>query len=97
MAAVVAPAAAPVLSTPDQHILEDQPPSTVTNPTTPRLSRSEIYIVYEIERTISKLQSGKWKRIALQFPDGMLVDAPSVYDLLSQSLDSTQQVGAPCP
>lgn len=79
--------APPVLSTPDTHIFED---STVPagNGQRPRLSDEEIYITYEIERTIREIKQGRWQRIALQFPDDQLVDAPKVFEALSRGLKS---------
>jgi len=42
--------------------------------------------VYEIERTAREVNDGGWLRIALQFPDGMLCDAPRVVEALEQDL-----------
>lgn len=76
---------APVLSTPAEHILEA--PLPVTNPTDQsRLSDEELYVQYEIPRTIREIRDGRRKRIALQFPDDMLVDAPRVFESLRDGL-----------
>lgn len=76
---------APILSTPAEHILEA--PIPVTGPTyQPRLSDDELYVQYEIPRTIREISEGRKKRVALQFPDEMLVDAPRVFELLRNGL-----------
>ncbi|KAI9779410.1 MAG: Diphthamide biosynthesis protein 2 [Geoglossum umbratile] len=72
--------APPVLSTPDSHIFEEPTPARLQNAT--RLPGEELYVTYEIERTVSEIRQGRWRRIALQFPDEMLVDAPRVYAAL---------------
>ncbi|KAL6236292.1 hypothetical protein BDW75DRAFT_229619 [Aspergillus navahoensis] len=79
-------AAAPVLSTPDDRILEE------TNPVVPQsnriLSEEELAITYDIERTLKEIRQARYKRIALQFPDEMLPDAPRVFQLLSRGLEA---------
>lgn len=82
--AVPALAQAPVLSTSDTHIFEDPTPAVDTS--SPRLSDEQVAITYEIERTVREIRDGRWNRIALQFPDHMLVDAPRVYEQLSRGL-----------
>lgn len=77
----------PVLSTPDTHIFED-PTIPAGNGPRFRLSDEEIYITYEIERTVREIKQGRWQRIALQFPDDQLVDAPKVFEALSRGLKS---------
>ncbi|KAF2116119.1 diphthamide biosynthesis protein 2 [Lophiotrema nucula] len=77
--------AAPVLSTPDTHIFEDPTP-TIDISSLPRLSDEQIHLTYEIERTVREIREGRWKRIALQFPDQLLVDAPRVYGQLTRGL-----------
>lgn len=89
--AVPALAGAPVLSTPDTHIFEDPTPPVDTS-NVARLSTEQIAITYEIERTVKEIRDGRWNRIALQFPDHMLVDAPRVYDQLSRGLAKTRKV-----
>ncbi|KAI5308876.1 Diphthamide biosynthesis protein 2 [Ascosphaera atra] len=78
--------AAPVLSTPDTHILEHSVETAI--PTDKPRSDDELRIIYDIERTLREIKVGKWKRIALQFPDGMLPDAPRVFQLLSNGLQT---------
>lgn len=76
---------APVLSTPATHVFEED--ATVTA-RIPQLLRSaeQIRIRYEIDRTVAEIKRGRWQRIALQFPDDMLPDAPAVFESLSQRL-----------
>ena len=78
------PQAPPVLSTPDTRILEAPIPST--NDPSRVHSAEEIQIIYEIERTLKEIRVGRWKTIALQFPDSMLPDAPRVYTALQDGL-----------
>ncbi|PWY91253.1 diphthamide biosynthesis protein Dph2 [Aspergillus heteromorphus CBS 117.55] len=78
--------AAPVLSTPDDRILEATDPVTAQEPNR-ILSDEELSITYDIERTLKEIRQARYKRIALQFPDDMLPDAPRVFQLLSRGLD----------
>lgn len=77
--------APPVLSTPDDHILEI--PTTEAKST---LSDHALRSVYEISRTVSELRAGGQRRIALQFPDDMLTDAPRVAEALGAELPGSQ-------
>jgi diphthamide biosynthesis protein 2 len=81
------PSAPPVLSTPDTHIFED-PIAPLLPPRSQRLTDKELYDVYEIYRTAGEIRDGGWKRIALQFPDSMLHDAPRVFESLQIALQS---------
>ncbi|TKA21707.1 hypothetical protein B0A50_08789 [Salinomyces thailandicus] len=74
---------APILSTPAEHTFDDD--HVPTTPTS-RLSDEQLYLQYEITRTVSEIRDGRWKRIALQFPDEMLVDAPRVFEGLCDGL-----------
>ena len=76
---------APVLSTPETHIFED-PTEPIDTSKLPRFSDEQLYLTYEIKRTVDEIRAGKWKRIALQFPDEMLIDAPRVFDALQNDL-----------
>ena len=76
---------APVLSTPDTHILEESDPKVDVHEL-PKLSDEQLYITYEIQRTVQEIRAGKWQRIALQFPDDMLPDATRVYKELGRRL-----------
>ena len=77
--------AAPVLSTPDSLILEATEPVARQNATR-TLSDEELSITSDIERTLQEIRQARYKRIALQFPDDMLPDAPRVFQLLSRGL-----------
>ncbi|KAF3482918.1 uncharacterized protein GIQ15_02242 [Arthroderma uncinatum] len=79
--------AAPVLSTPDSRILDETEPTANNRSIGQNLSDEEFRITYDIERTIREIKQGKWQRIALQFPDDMLPDAPRVFQLLSRGLN----------
>jgi diphthamide biosynthesis protein 2 len=79
--------AAPVLSTPDDRILEATEP-VIANDAKQPLSDDELTITYDIERTLKEIRRARYKRIALQFPDDMLPDAPRVFQLLSRGLNS---------
>lgn len=81
--------AAPVLSTPAEHILEEPTPAAVQSSES-RLSDEQLYLQYEIQRTIDDIRKGQWKRIALQFPDTMLVDAPRVFGALRDGLKTAR-------
>ena len=85
---------APVLSTPDTHIFEDPTPVVDTS-SLPKLSDEQVGLTYEIGRTVREIRQGQWKRIALQFPDHMLTDAPRVYERLTRGLKEARknQVG----
>ncbi|KAL1962040.1 hypothetical protein VTN77DRAFT_626 [Rasamsonia byssochlamydoides] len=78
--------AAPILSTPDTRLLEATAPVASSHDSGPARSDEELAIIYDIERTLTEIRQGRWKRIALQFPDEMLPDAPRVFQLLSRGL-----------
>ena len=78
--------AAPILSTPDNLILESTTTPLTVHPPDEALSDEELRITYDIERTLKEIREGRWQRIALQFPDEMLPDAPRVFQLLSRGL-----------
>jgi diphthamide biosynthesis protein 2 len=80
------PAVAPVLSTPDTHIFEADTTLAVDPNSLPHLTDSELAVRYEIKRTVEEIRQGRHKRIALQFPDEMLVHAPRVFDALGRAL-----------
>ncbi|KAL8828486.1 MAG: hypothetical protein Q9191_002559 [Dirinaria sp. TL-2023a] len=79
-------AVAPVLSTPATHIFEED--SILHNVRDPGRRRSDesLTITYEIERTVAEIRAARCKRIALQFPDEMLPDAPRISELLRRGL-----------
>ncbi|KAI9672409.1 MAG: Diphthamide biosynthesis protein 2 [Trizodia sp. TS-e1964] len=79
---------APVLSTPDTHIFEDPTPPW-EHYRAARTPDDELLTKYEIADTVRQIKQGNWTKIALQFPDELLVDAPRVFGILNQGL-------APC-
>lgn len=85
---------APILSTPAEHILQEPTPQVVQSREQGVLSEEQLYLQYEIKRTISEIRAGQWKRIALQFPDDMLVDAPRVFERLRDGLKHERAVRA---
>lgn len=82
-----------MLSTPDDRILEATEPVIANNAKQP-LSDDELSITYDIERTLREIRQARYKRIALQFPDDMLPDAPRVFQLLSRGLNSEDVASA---
>ncbi|EED16550.1 conserved hypothetical protein [Talaromyces stipitatus ATCC 10500] len=79
-------ASAPILSTPDTHLLEATEPVAKLNDSQSPRSDEELSIIYDIERTLAEIRQTRWKRIALQFPDEMLPDAPRIFQLLTRGL-----------
>lgn len=76
---------APVLSTPAEYTFEDPTPLPPPVSAEPRTD-DELREVYEIRRTAREIKQGGWTRIALQFPDNMLVDASWVVGALGDAL-----------
>ncbi|KAL3420962.1 diphthamide biosynthesis protein 2 [Phlyctema vagabunda] len=85
--------APPVLSTPETHIFEDDTPVLKPLHSSP-FSDEELFRVYEVARTVREIQEGGWTRIALQFPDSMLHDAPRVSQELEKELKATASTKA---
>ncbi|KAI1272363.1 putative diphthamide synthesis protein-domain-containing protein [Xylaria sp. FL0933] len=83
--------APPVLSTPAEHIFEDPTPSAPGRERRPDRSDDELFAVYEIARTAAEIQKQNWTRVALQFPDAMLADAPWVVGALSKELEKLDE------
>ena len=81
--------AAPVLSTPDTRILEATDP-VAPKRTSDTVPDEDLSIIYDIDRTLKEIRQARYKRIALQFPDDMLPDAPRVFQLLSRGLDQKE-------
>ncbi|KAI1109120.1 diphthamide biosynthesis protein-like protein [Nemania sp. NC0429] len=77
--------APPVLSTPAEYLYEHQT-ALPGRETRPDRSDHELFEVYEIARTASEIQARDWRRVALQFPDAMLADAPWVVGALGREL-----------
>src|SRR6185436_8992663 len=84
------PSNPPVLSTPSEHVFTAESSST-TSSTLPRLDDEQLAIVYEIERTVREIRQGRWRRIALQFPDPMLGHAVKVYEGLQRGLKEARE------
>lgn len=84
---------APVLSTPDTHIMNDVSDIQVLAESE-RLSDEQVNTRYEIARTLSEIKTHKWERVALQFPDEMLPHSARVYQLLARGLkpDTATQI-----
>ncbi|KAK1059577.1 Diphthamide biosynthesis protein 2 [Friedmanniomyces endolithicus] len=85
----MATTSAPILSTPADHLFEDPTPAVLV--TQAKLSDEQLYLQYEIKRTVGEIREGRWKRIALQFPDEMLVDAPRVFERLREDLKAERR------
>ncbi|KAK1000325.1 Diphthamide biosynthesis protein 2 [Friedmanniomyces endolithicus] len=85
----MATTSAPILSTPAEHIFEDPTPAVLVAQA--KLSDEQLYLQYEIKRTVGEIREGRWKRIALQFPDEMLVDAPRVFERLREDLKAERR------
>ncbi|KAI1347087.1 putative diphthamide synthesis protein-domain-containing protein [Xylaria sp. FL0043] len=83
--------APPVLSTPAEHIFEDPTPSAPGRESRPDRSDDELFTLYEIARTAAEIQNQNWTRVALQFPDAMLADAPWVVGALSKELEKLDE------
>ncbi|VBB81478.1 Putative diphthamide biosynthesis protein [Podospora comata] len=82
---------APVLSTPAEHLFEHASPDSQTEAKAPRKTDDELRQIYEVARTARELRLGKWKTIALQFPDAMLVDAPRLVQALKDELTALRK------
>ena len=76
---------APVLSTPDVNILDGRHEIN-SNKIESTLTDEQLWSHYEIQRTVDEVFEKGWRRVALQFPDDLLVDAPRVYTALSNIL-----------
>ena len=77
---------APLLSTPAEHLFENGHLTPAAGAGQRQRSDEQIHRTYEIERTIAEIKKGKWSRVALQFPDEMLPDAPKVFEFLRTGL-----------
>ncbi|KAL8392355.1 hypothetical protein RB595_002518 [Gaeumannomyces hyphopodioides] len=80
-------AAPPALSTSAEHLFEhvdDAAPKDTGQEE--RATTEDLLAVYEVERTARDIYNGRRRRVALQFPDHMLRDAPAVVALLKDAL-----------
>lgn len=82
--------AAPVLSTPEDHLFEYAQPEVPAEARTDEVIRE----IYEIPRTAKEIRDGGKTRIALQFPDHMLCDAPRVVELLKRELEQAREAAS---
>ncbi|KAH7327315.1 putative diphthamide synthesis protein-domain-containing protein [Rhexocercosporidium sp. MPI-PUGE-AT-0058] len=86
------PTQAPVLSTPESHIFEDPTPSSFsTSAFTQTYNEEEFREIFEIERTVRDVTRGRYRRVALQFPDGMLGVAGRVVGALEEGCESWRE------
>ena len=77
--------AAPVLSTPETHILNDTSNIEVLA-RIEQLPEEQLAIRFEISRTIDEIRQQRWRCVALQFPDDMLPHSAKVYQMLARGL-----------
>ena len=84
------PNSAPELSTPATQIfknkIEDPCPHFPAS-----VSEEGLFLRYEIQRTVSEIRKWRYTRVALQFPDSMLRDAPRVFKALQCGLRSSNR------
>lgn len=85
---------APLLSTPATHMLEEQA-NTFSMKRTSRLSDNEIFVRYELQRTLSEIKKAKYTKVALQFPDDLLPDAPRVFERLKKVSNPVSPISGP--
>lgn len=83
----------PVLSTSDSIDLV-QPSFHLASQLEQRSTREDVLTKYEIGRTVAEIRRGGWRRVALQFSDELLVDAPTVYEALISGLAAHDPPGA---
>ena len=78
------------LSTSATHIFEDHPsefdPGVISH-----LSDEQLFIKYEIKQTVEDIWQARYSRVALQFPDLLLQDAPRIFEALNKGLQSFNQ------
>lgn len=81
--------AAPALSTPAEHLFEHVDPEAAPEAGMPEdRSDNALREIYEVGRTAREIRQGSRRRVALQFPDSMLGDAPRIVALLHDELAS---------
>ena len=86
--------AAPALSTPAEHLFEHADPESYTSEPAQQLTDNELHDIYEVARTAKEIREGGWKRVALQFPDHMLRDAPRVIQALTSEFQKATEVAS---
>ena len=87
------PKTAPALTTSDSHIFDDD--IRVRDIQIPALSDEQIFLRYEIDHTIREIRKARFRRIALQFPDDMLPNAPRVVELMTQQSRQANSIKQP--
>ncbi|KAK3936862.1 major facilitator superfamily domain-containing protein [Diplogelasinospora grovesii] len=80
--------APPVLSTPAEQIFEHVELPTESDLQVRKRTDDELREIYEIARTAQEIRDGGYTRVALQFPDSMLGDAPWVVQALNTELST---------
>ena len=83
----------PVLSTSDSIDLVE-PNFHLASQLQQHSTREDVLTKYEIDRTVAEIRRGRWRRVALQFSDELLVDAPTVYEALRTGLAAHDPPGA---
>ncbi|RYP45661.1 hypothetical protein DL768_008005 [Monosporascus sp. mg162] len=89
--------APPILSTPAEHTFLEDPTQTASKAapaSRPQRTEDELVEVYEIWRTAAHIRDARWRRVALQFPDAMLPDAPWVVEALARALEELDRADA---
>ncbi|MCJ1373920.1 Diphthamide biosynthesis protein 2 [Loxospora ochrophaea] len=84
--------APPALSTPDTHVFAT--PTSLAKVEGHARTNEDLIRIYEIERTIKKINEDGWRCVALQFPDEMLPDAPRVFALLENGMKQRAKVSS---
>lgn len=90
--------APPALSTSAEHLFEHiEPEVSAAEDEAQTILRTEdeLRSIYEIARTAGEIRAGKRRRIALQFPDSMLGDAPWVAEALKSELRALGNADTP--
>jgi diphthamide biosynthesis protein 2 len=89
--------APPTLSTPAEHLFEHVQPEVAPSESESQVNRrshDELRDIYEIANTAQEIRAAKRRRVALQFPDSMLGDAPWVVEALKSELaESSSEQG----
>ncbi|XMA12021.1 hypothetical protein WAI453_004812 [Rhynchosporium graminicola] len=85
---------APVLSTPESHIFEDPTPASFSTSSFTQIYTDNAFKeVFEIERAVKEVRRGGYRRVALQFPDGMLGLAARVVSELERGCEAWVEEG----
>ncbi|KAF8533547.1 putative diphthamide synthesis protein-domain-containing protein, partial [Trichophaea hybrida] len=83
------PSTAPVLSTPDDHVFKSVLANAPSDAVSHRdLADGAFREMYEVDRTVTEVLQGGYKRIALQFPDESLGDSGRVYKMIYRGINA---------